>query len=175
MTLRRRDALILGGAGIAAAAAGLVVGPLVLQSRSGAAELLSARFPDLSGRQRSVGEWSGRILVCNFWATWCPPCVEEIPLFVATRARFAAKGVEFVGIAVDNAENVRRFLNRVQVTYPLLISGAAGLELVRRLGNPSGGLPYTVVLDRAGSVAETRLGAYEPPELEATLRRLTRS
>jgi len=173
MTPRRRDALILGGVGIVAAATGVLVGPMILQSRSGAAELLSARFPDTSGRVRGLSEWSGQILVCNFWATWCPPCVEEIPLLAAARERFAAKNVEVVGIAVDSEKNVAQFSKRMRVTYPVLISGAEGLALVRKLGNPSGGLPFTVILDRAGSIVETKLGAYQATELEVILQRLT--
>lgn len=173
MALRRRELLILGGVGLGAAAAGMLVGPMVLQSRSGASELLSARFTDLSGNVRVLNEWSGRVLVCNFWATWCPPCVEEIPLLASARERFVAKGAEFVGIGVDSSKNVVRFLKSVHVGYPQLIAGSEALDLLRKLGNKAGGLPFTVVLDRSRSIAETKLGAYNGPELESMLRRLT--
>ncbi|MCD6042798.1 MAG: thioredoxin, partial [Burkholderiales bacterium] len=83
MTLRRRELLVLGGTGLAAAAAGALVGVLTLQSRSGAAELLAARFEDLEGRGRRLIDWRGRALLCNFWATWCAPCREEVPLLIA--------------------------------------------------------------------------------------------
>ena len=172
MALRRREFLILGGVGVVAAAAGMLVGPMVLQSRSGASELLSARFSDLSGTVRTLGEWNGKILVCNFWATWCPPCVEEVPLLARTRGRYVDKGVEVVGIAIDSAKNVAKFLRSMNVEYPQLIGGADGLDLLRKLGNKAGGLPFTVILDRSGSVAETKLGAYKGPELESTLLRL---
>ena len=174
MALRRREALILGGVGLVAVTAGLLVGPIIRQSRSGAAELLSARYPDLSGRVRGMSEWSGKTLLCNFWATWCPPCVEEVPLLAAARSKFAGSGVEVVGIAVDSAENVYKFSRKTPVTYPVLIAGAGGLDLLHKLGNRSGGLPFTVVLDRAGSIVETKLGAYKGDELEAMLERLTR-
>jgi peroxiredoxin len=174
MALRRRDVLILGGVGALAAAAGLFVGPLLLQSRTGAAALLSARLPDLSGKERRLSEWSGRVLVCNFWATWCPPCVEEIPLLNAAMARFSGRGVEIVGIAVDSAPNVARFIKQTPLAYPILIAGADGIDLLRGLGDRSGGLPFTVVLDRSGSIAETKLGAYRAAELEEILLRLTR-
>jgi len=175
MALRRREALILGGIGAVAAAAGLFVGPMILQSRTGATDLLSARFPDLSGRVRGLSEWSGQVLVCNFWATWCPPCVEEIPILGDARKRFAPNGVEVVGIAVDSAANVAKFSKTTPLAYPILIAGGQGLDLLRKLGNRSGGLPFTVVLDRSGSIVATKLGAYEAPELEALLLQVSRA
>jgi len=175
MAVRRREALILAGVGAVAAAAGLFVGPMILQSQTGATDLLSARFPDLSGRVRGLNDWSGQVLVCNFWATWCPPCVEEIPILGEARKKFAANGVEVVGIAVDSAANVAKFAKKTPLTYPILVADAQGLDLLRKLGNRSGGLPFTVVLDRSGSIVETKLGAYEAAELDALLRRVTRA
>jgi thiol-disulfide isomerase/thioredoxin len=173
MRLRRREAIILAAVGTLAAAAGFLAGPIVLQSRSGAAELRSARFTDLSGKPRSVSEWDGRVLVCNFWATWCPPCVEEIPILSAARRDFAAKGVEVVGIALDSNHNVAKFLAKLPVAYPVLVAGLEVLDLLRKLGNPSGGLPFTVILDRVGAVAETKLGTFKEAELRALLARVS--
>lgn len=168
----RREALVLGAVGLAAAAAGMVVGPLVLQSRSGAASLLAADFTDLSGKPRRVIEWKGRILVCNFWATWCAPCREEIPLLAATRQKFAPNGVEILGIAIDTEAKVREFTKSVPIPYPVLLAGGDALDLMRELGNASGGLPYTVILDREGAVAHRQLGLLREPELESALQRL---
>ena len=110
----RREALILGGAGLAAAAAGAVVGAFTLQSRSGAADLLGARFPDLAGRPRRLLDWKGRALLCNFWATWCAPCREEIPLLDAAKQNTPATRVELVGIAIDSADKIREFSETTQ-------------------------------------------------------------
>jgi thiol-disulfide isomerase/thioredoxin len=170
----RREALILSGIGLAAAAAGLVVGPLVLQSQSGAASLLSASFTDLSGKTRKVAEWKGRVLVCNFWATWCAPCREEMPLLAAVRERFAPNGVEVLGIAIDSAAKVRQFAASLEIRYPILLAGGEALDLMRDLGNPSGGLPFTVLLDRDGAIAHRRLGLLKRPDLESALERLIR-
>src|SRR5687767_7115099 len=101
MTPSRREALILAVAGVAAAGAGLVAGAVVLQSRSGASALLSAAYPDLSGRSRRLLDWQGRIVLCNFWATWCAPCREEMPMLSRLREKYVLKGVEFVGIGID--------------------------------------------------------------------------
>ena len=174
MTPGRRNLLILGGVGAAAAVAGAVAGALALQSRSGAAELLSASFPDLSGRPVRLSEWQGRPLVCNFWASWCEPCREELPLLDAAQRQHAAIGLQIVGIAADNAVNIREFVKTVKISYPILIAGVAGVDLMRRLGNRAGVLPFTVAADAAGRLRQRKLGAYSAVELETELARLLR-
>jgi thiol-disulfide isomerase/thioredoxin len=165
----RRKALALAGIGAVAAAVGALVGALVRQSSSGAAALLSATFPDLDGRPRRLLDWQGRPLVCNFWATWCAPCREEIPLLVAARQQYAKDGLEVVGIGIDTAAKIREFAAIYAITYPLLIAGADAIELMRTLGNKAGALPYTVLLDRRGALAGSKLGAYSRSELQAAL------
>jgi thiol-disulfide isomerase/thioredoxin len=169
MALSRRDALILAGIGVAAATAGAIVGPRMLQSRAGAAALRAARFTGLDGRVRGIDEWRGKVLVCNFWATWCPPCREEIPLLVSERNAFASKGLEVVGIAVDSAAKVAEFAKTIKISYPILVADASGIKLMRELGNRSGALPYTVFLDRDGTIVGRKLGALHRPELERIL------
>jgi len=174
MSPGRRELLILAGAGGAAALAGGVAGALALQSRSGAADLFGAAFPDLSGRPLRLSEWQGRPLMCNFWASWCEPCREELPLLQVARRQYASIGLQIAAIAVDNAANVREFMKTVEITLPILISGVQGIDLMRRLGNRTGGLPFTVTLDAAGRVRERKLGAYTAAELKAGLDRLLR-
>jgi peroxiredoxin len=172
MASSRRDAVVLGAVGLAAAAAGALSGALVVQSRSGAADLLAARFSDLEGRQRQLLEWQGRALVCNFWATWCAPCLEEVPLLVAAKHQGLPPGTEIVGIGIDSADKIRHFAETYKINYPLLVADATAVTLLRGLGNRAGGLPYTVALDRNGAVAERRLGALKEPELRQVLARL---
>jgi thiol-disulfide isomerase/thioredoxin len=174
MAPARREVLILGAIGAGAAVVGGLAGALALQAQSGAADLLAAPFPDLSGARRTLREWQGRIVVCNFWATWCAPCREEIPMLVAVRGVFAAKGVEIVGIGIDQASKVEEFAKTYGITYPVLIADARALELMSRLGNALGGLPYTVVLDRQGAVAHRRIGVLTRAKLEEVLRGLLR-
>jgi thiol-disulfide isomerase/thioredoxin len=161
----RRKALALAGIGAGAAAAGALVGALVVQSGSGAARLLSARFPDLDGRSRRLLDWRGQVVAVNFWATWCAPCREEVPLFVAAKQQYASQGFEVVGIAIDHGDKVRDFAANYKINYPVLIAGGEAIELMRGLGNRAGALPYTVLLDRSGGVAAKRLGALHKEEL----------
>ena len=165
----RREALIVGAVGIAAAAAGAFLGPLALQSQSGAADLLSASYPDLAGQPRAIAAWRGTVLVCNFWATWCAPCREEIPLLIAVRQKFSHKGVEIVGIGIDHAAKISQFSREFGIPYPLLVAGPKAIELMHKLGNPSGALPFTVVQDRNGAVVYRRLGALRQPDFEQAL------
>ena len=160
--MTRRELLLLAAVAAAAAATGGVVGALALQKQSGAAELLASAFPDLSGRMRRLSEWQGRAFLCNFWASWCAPCREEMPLLDAAP-------IQVVGIAVDNARNVGDYLKTVRIRFPILVAGADGLDLMRQLGNRSGALPYSVVLDSAGRLRSRRLGPYSPSELATEL------
>jgi thiol-disulfide isomerase/thioredoxin len=161
--------LLYAGVAAAAGIAGALVGPLVLQRQTGAGTLLSTVFPDLQGQARRLRDWDGHVAVVNFWATWCAPCREEIPLLVAARARYRADGVEVVGIGIDQVDKLRDFAAKFSINYPVLVGDLRALDVMRELGNQAGALPYTVVLDRSGRVASRRLGAYQPGELDQVL------
>ena len=162
----RRETLVLGAVGLAAAAAGALVGPLALQSESGAADLLSARYPDITGKPRRILEWQGSVLVCNFWATWCEPCRQEVPLLLESRRKFLSRGVEVVGIGIDHAAKIIEFVKEFSIDYPVLIADPSAIELMRKLGNRAGGLPYTVIIGRAGAIGYRRLGLLKQPDLD---------
>ena len=138
-------------------------------SAEGVAQLFAARLDDSSGKAQPIAQWRGKTLVVNFWAAWCPPCREEMPIFSRLQAKYAANGVQFVGIALDTADNVNRFTQQQTVGYPLLIGGASGGELAQQLGNASLALPYTVVLGATGEVRLARLGRVGEEELDALL------
>src|SRR5205809_6821171 len=120
MALARREALILGAIGAGAAVAGGLLGALALQAQSGAADLLAAPFRDLSGARRTLREWRGRVVLCNFWATWCAPRREEIPILGAVREVFAAEGAEIVGIGIDQAGKIEGVSRTYGGTYPIV-------------------------------------------------------
>jgi len=166
---RRRRLL---GAGLAASAAGIVL----LRTLPGHAadhpdSLYQNEFADVNGKSHPLSDFLGKPLVVNFWATWCPPCVHEMPDLQSLFEQHPQAG--FVGLAVDTSVNVRNFsTQKVQVSYPLLIVGFDGIELMRPLGNTSGGLPFTVIFDARGQVSERMLGPVKPEKLAGVLERL---
>ena len=169
-----RRNLLLGAVALVAAAAGGAVATSRLRQDSGGKELLSSSFPDLSGRRRRLSEWGGRPILCNFWATWCAPCREELPLLEAASRENASIGLQIVGIAIDNAANVTKYLKEVQVGYPVLIAEGSAINLMRVLGNPNGVLPFSVAVDGAGRLRQRKVGAYSAQELRSDLAALLR-
>ncbi|MGD2081608.1 MAG: TlpA disulfide reductase family protein [Chromatiales bacterium] len=123
-------------------------------------------FPDLSGRTRQSSEWADKVVVLNFWATWCPPCREEVPAFVDYQQRYGEAGLQFVGVAVDQPDPVRDFADTYGVNYPMLIGETDAVALSNRLGNRFSGLPFTVVFDRKGRVRHRQPGEMTPAMLE---------
>ncbi len=109
-------------------------------------------FPDLSGRQHSISEWRDKILIINFWATWCPPCREEIPELIELQRQYSVKGLQIIGIAIEDQETVSEFVDFADINYPILIAGDQGIALASQLGNSIGAVPYTVVVDRQGQI-----------------------
>ncbi|MDP1900790.1 MAG: TlpA disulfide reductase family protein [Rubrivivax sp.] len=161
---RRELNLLLVGAGAVAAGAGLGwqlwrgSSGLPAGTEEGQASLWQARFTQPDGGVLEMAALRGVPLVLNFWATWCPPCVREMPELDRFARQFAAQGVRVVGLAVDSPAAVREFLARSPVSYTIGLAGFAGTDLSRKLGNESGALPFTVVLDRGGRVVQRRLG-----------------
>jgi thiol-disulfide isomerase/thioredoxin len=131
--------------------------------------LYAAAFTDLQGRQQALGQFQGKLVVVNFWATWCAPCREEMPAFDRLYARWRERGVEIVGISAEEGAAVARFASSLNLRYPLWIGGGEVGELSRRLGNSRGVLPHTVLISPTGQVLETRVGPYTEEQLEARL------
>ncbi len=127
------------------------------------------RLPDLDGVMREAAEWDGKVLVVNFWATWCPPCRREIPDFMALQTQYGERGVQFVGIAVDERDAVVEFVQTLGVNYPTLVGDMAALELGRRFGNTLGALPYTAVVDREGTLVFAKRGELNRQQAEAVI------
>lgn len=131
--------------------------------------LLAATFRDSQGQPRALGQFQGKIVVVNFWATWCAPCREEMPGFARLQARWADKNIQFVGLANDEPRRVERFGKALAIGYPLWTGGEEVGELSRRFGNRLGVLPHTVILDTQGRVLTSRVGPYSEQELAEKL------
>ncbi len=126
-------------------------------------------LPDVHGKERSLSEWQAKPVVLNFWATWCGPCREEVPLLISAQKRYQKQGLRVVGVAIDNQESVAAFAKEMKIDYPLLIAEEAGLLLMSRYGNSRGFLPYTVMISRDGAIVSRHLGGYSDKELTETL------
>jgi thiol-disulfide isomerase/thioredoxin len=130
------------------------------------------RFERPDGSELAAVSLRGRPLLLNFWATWCPPCVEELPLLDRFEREQRAQGWRVLALAIDRAEPVRKFLDKHPLGFAVALGGAQGFELVRQLGNTAGGLPFTAIFDSAGRLVDTKLGAVTPDELSAWARRV---
>ena len=166
-SLRRK--LLVGGVAAAAAAAGGGVAWWRLRpspaADAAASQLLAQTFESPGGAPVRMADFRGRHLLVNFWATWCPPCVEEMPLLDRFFREQAASGWQVVGLAIDQPSAVRQFLARTMVTFPIGFAGLDGSELGKSLGNQAGGLPFTVVLGPDGQVRQRKMGQVTPAEL----------
>jgi len=134
--------------------------------------IATASFYDLQEKLQPLAQWKGKVMVINFWATWCPPCIAEIPEFIKIQKQYQQQGVQFVGIAIDQRSKVQTFATEVGMNYPVLLGDLAGIDLARRIGNPSGGLPYTVIVDRTGKIVTTQLGTLSTEKLEGIIKPL---
>ncbi len=126
-------------------------------------------FVDLDGQRQALKQWRGEVTVLNFWATWCPPCLREIPAFIDLQTRFEAAGLSFVGIALDKSEVVKPFVANKGINYPVVVGDQNVVKFMQTLGNAIGGLPYTAVLDARGEVVYTHQGEWEAADAEAFL------
>lgn len=122
-------------------------------------------LPDLSGRQHNISEWRGKVLVINFWATWCPPCRKEIPGFIALQEQYAAQGVQFIGIALEDRAPVAEYSAASKINYPILLGGDNGISLAHQLGNNVDAVPYTLVVDRQGQILHRHPGEFSKEQI----------
>jgi len=127
---------------------------------------------DLDGKLRNVNEWDGQVMVVNFWATWCPPCRKEMPAFIELQEKYGGQGLQFVGIALDDAAKVEDFIDTIGVDYPILIGQDDATLVSDAYGNRLGALPYTAVIDRAGSIVKTYRGEVSQKSIEKVIKRL---
>ena len=165
--------ILFAGLVVLAVAAGAAVGigrKSAVDSPDPRAEaVFAARLPDNTGVQHDLARYRGKVVVVNFWATWCAPCIEEMPGFVRLQEKYRDRGLVFVGVAIDDPDAVGPFMKKLGVNYPVLTAEAAGYELLKSAGDSKGVMPYTLVIDRQGAVAQTRSGIFRESELDQAL------
>ena len=144
------------------------------ESPAALARLMETRFPDFTGQYQTLAQGKGHVQVVNFWATWCPPCREEMPELSRMADDYRPAGVKFAGIAVDEAAAVARYLTAAPVSYPVWLGDPASMQLTAALGNASQALPFTLILGRDGRVAYVKVGMISAKELRAELDGLLR-
>lgn len=135
-------------------------------------DIFNVALPDLDNKPRKLSEWRGKILVVNFWATWCGPCRDEMPEFMQLQHQYRDKGVQFVGIAVDNPQAAADFVKKMAINYPILQAEEVGLEMMPLAGNSFGGLPFTFIANRDGKIVATAPGRIAKKRLESALQPL---
>jgi thiol-disulfide isomerase/thioredoxin len=168
-----RRTWLLGAVAVAAAGAG--AGAAWWKQRGAAAGSGQAlgdafwahKFERPEGGELAMESARGKPLLLNFWATWCAPCVEEMPMLDRFSRENAANRIQVIGLAIDQPTAVRKFLQRTPVGYPIGLAGLDGTDLLRELGNTGGGLPFTLVLSADGSVGARKMGKLEQSDLDA--------
>lgn len=172
----KKNAVLFGGVAILFAVLGIFfanqrLSPAPAQP-SAVSTFLSQSMKDANGKEQQLGQWKNRPLVVNFWATWCAPCVDEMPELSELQKEISAQNIQILGIGIDSAANIADFAKKYRISYPLYVGGINGSELSRALGNQGGGLPFTVIIGRDGEVKKTYLGRLKMEELRKSLSKL---
>jgi len=170
----RNRRLLIGTALGAAAVAGGLAGWRVLRPdpTQAAPAWMDAPWLDAQGRAIDLSDWKTRVVLLNFWATWCPPCVEEMPELSELHQRYERKGFGVFGIGIDSPSKIAEFQSKTPVSYPLAVGGLGATELGRAFGNQGGMLPFSVLIDRQGRIAQRILGRIKLPVIDAAVRAL---
>jgi len=172
--MNRRQLLIICGISLLALLGGALTSQWISKTDLASEPSVKAFFanswqtPD--GKSINTSEWQGKVLVVNFWASWCPPCIEEMPTLDLLSQEYLQQNTLFVGIGIDSPSNIREFLKSTPVSYPILIGGLEGSNLSKQMGNTQGALPYTVIINSKGKATYKKLGKISENELRKVIK-----
>ncbi len=127
---------------------------------------------DIEGKTRNMAEWDGKVLLVNFWATWCPPCKKEIPAFIELQEQYGTQGFQVIGLAIDDEESVRDYADTMGINYPIMAAELKAMEIARIYGNRVNALPFTAFVDREGKIIQTRPGEISKIYAEKIIKKL---
>jgi thiol-disulfide isomerase/thioredoxin len=145
-------------------------------AKNGAVQQLTAlSLTDSQGKLQKISQWQGKFLVVNFWATWCAPCVQEMPELSELQKDLSKSNVQLIGLGIDSPSNIVEFAQKYQISYPLFAAGMEGTELSRQLGNQAAGLPFTVLISPDGNLLKSYLGRLNIEQLRSDIIKLTNS
>jgi len=158
--------LILIAVAVLALGGGIIVrGLLSSTDQVSTTSLPDFTLPDVSGQPHAISEWQGKLRVINFWATWCGPCRKEIPEFIALQEQYADKGLQFIGIAIDNTEAVGTYLSSININYPQLVGDMPAISIAHQLGNHMDAVPFTVIVNQQGHIIHQHAGEFSKEQV----------
>ena len=168
--MNRRQWICIAGISLAALVAGVLASQWIyktgLASDPATKAFLANPWQTPNGKTVDTAQWHGKVLVVNFWASWCPPCVEEMPTFDKLQMELKSQNVLFVGIGIDSPSNIREFLEKTPVSYPIAIGGLEGSNLSKQMGNLQGALPYTIIINAEGRATYRKLGKISEDDIK---------
>lgn len=170
--MKSKQLLFYGIIGVCFALAGLYLGQRAFVTSPlppAVSNLFAQSLVDTSGQPQAMSQWKGKTILVNFWATWCAPCVDEMPELAQLQTELASRQIQVLGIGIDSTTNIAQFASKYKITYPLYTGGLSGTDLSRQLGNKTGGLPFTVLVGQDGQVKKTYLGRLKMEEVRKDL------
>ncbi|RLA16877.1 MAG: TlpA family protein disulfide reductase [Gammaproteobacteria bacterium] len=144
-------------------------GPLTSATPAQASSNYQFALPDLNGQLQQSDQWGGKLLIVNFWASWCAPCLEEMPRFITLQKQYGEQGVQFVGIGIDQPDALAKIVDRLGVNYPVLQGDFDAMQVAKQFGNAYGVLPYTSIISPNGQLVTEIAGAVREGEMESLI------
>ncbi|WP_114689230.1 TlpA family protein disulfide reductase [Polynucleobacter necessarius] len=172
--MNRRQWIMIAAIGLIALLGGILTSQWISKTGLASDPAVKALFANAwqtpNGKTANTEEWQGKVLVVNLWASWCPPCVEEMPTLDKLQKEFLRQNVLFVGIGIDSPSNIREFLEKNPVSYQIMIGGLEGSNLSKQMGNTQGALPYTIIINAKGKATYSKFGKISEDDIRNAIK-----